>query len=71
MITKVLRSSVKDNEPGHEMKVKFVFEVKFDNNFRIKRKVRLAACGYSQVKGVNYNSTYASTASFFFFFFVN
>ena len=60
---KVLKSSLKVEEPGYEMKVKFVFEVKFDNNFEVKRKVRIVACGYSQVKGVNYNSTYAPTPS--------
>ena len=60
---KVLRQSNKNDEPGKEMKVKFIFEVKFDNNFRIKRKVRLVACGYSQIKNVNYNETYAPTPS--------
>ena len=59
----VLRLSNKKDAPGKEMKVKFIFEVKFDNQFRIKRKVRLVACGYSQIKNVNYGSTYSPTPS--------
>lgn len=59
----VLRECDKNDEPGKEMKVKFIFEVKFDNNFRVKRKVRLVACGYSQIKNINYNETYAPTPS--------
>ena len=42
-------------------KSKWVFDVTLDNEGNIKFKVRLVLCGYSQIKGINYDQTYAPT----------
>jgi hypothetical protein len=42
-------------------KSKFVFDVTLDNNGDIKFKARLVLLGYSQIKHVNYDETYAPT----------
>jgi len=46
---------------GHAMKTKFVFTVTFRSDYTLKYKARLVVCGYSQIKGVDYNETYAPT----------
>jgi hypothetical protein len=51
------------DQRGRGMKTKMVFRVNYDNNFNIKRKARLVCCGYSQIKGVEYDKTYSPTAS--------
>jgi hypothetical protein len=48
---------------GPGAKSKIILAVKFDNNMNLKYKARLVLCGYSQVKGMNYNQTYAPTIS--------
>ena len=48
---------------GTGAKSKLILSVKFDNNMQVKYKARLVLCGYSQVKGVDYNRTFAPTIS--------
>ena len=45
------------------MKGKWVFTVEYNDDGSIKRfKTRFVGCGYSQIAGVDYGDTYASTA---------
>ena len=48
-------------QTGRGMKSKLVFRVSYDNDYKLKFKVRLVMCGYSQIKGVDYAETYAPT----------
>ena len=48
-------------QEGKAAKSKFVFDVMYDNNGDIKFKARLVLCGYSQIRGVNYDQTFAPT----------
>lgn len=48
-------------QEGHAMKTKFVFTVTFRSDFTVKYKARLVVCGYSQIKGLDYEETYAPT----------
>ena len=50
-----------DEQTGRGMKSKLVFRVSYDNDYKLKFKVRLVMCGYSQIKGVDYAETYAPT----------
>jgi hypothetical protein len=45
-------------------KSKFVFKVKKEPDGSTKFKARLVGCGYSQIKGVDYDQTYAPTPGF-------
>jgi hypothetical protein len=45
-------------------KSKFVFKVKKEPDGSTKFKARLVGCGYSQIKGIDYNQTYAPTPGF-------
>ncbi len=42
-------------------KMRFVFQVKLDNDFKLKYKARLVLCGYSQVYKIDYLTTYSPT----------
>jgi hypothetical protein len=44
---------------------KFVFKVKVEPDGSIKFKARLVGCGYSQIKGLDYDLTYSPTPNFF------
>jgi hypothetical protein len=52
---------VADEQTGRGMKSKLVFRVSYDNDYKLKFKVRLVMCGYSQIKGLDYSETYAPT----------
>jgi hypothetical protein len=42
-------------------KSKFIFDVKYDADMSLRWKARLVLCGYSQIKGLNYEQTFAAT----------
>jgi hypothetical protein len=49
------------DQVGHAMRTKFVFTVSYRSDYTIKYKARLVVCGYSQIKGIDYNETYSPT----------
>ena len=46
---------------GRAMKSKIILIYKYNNDYSIKCKARLVACGYSQIKGLDYNEVFAPT----------
>lgn len=50
-------------QKGRAMKTKFVLSTLYKNDYSQKFKVRMVACGYSQIFGLDYQDTYAPTAS--------
>ncbi len=48
-------------QSGPGAKSRFVFNVMYDNSNNIKFKARLVLCGYSQVKGRDFDQTFAPT----------
>jgi hypothetical protein len=54
---------VASQQHGRAMKMKFVLKYKFNPDYTLVRKARLVICGYSQIKGIDYNETYAPTTT--------
>ncbi len=52
---------VADEQSGRGMKTRLLFRVSYDNDYKLKFKCRLVMCGYSQIKGLDYQDTYAPT----------
>ena len=48
---------------GRAMKSKIILRYMFKNDFTIKYRGRLVACGYSQIHGLDYHETYAPTVN--------
>ena len=48
---------------GAGMKMKCIFNEQLKNDFTRNHKCRIVICGYSQIKGLNYNETYSPTSS--------
>jgi len=49
------------SQTGRGLKTKMILRVSYDNDYNLKFKARLVICGYSQVKGLDYQDTYAPT----------
>ena len=48
---------------GRAMKTKLLLIYKYGPDYEIKCKARLVVCGYSQIKGIDYNDTYSPTTT--------
>jgi hypothetical protein len=55
----VLKPAVVQTGPG--IKMKMILKVMYDNDYSVKFKARLVACGYSQVYLRDYADTYSPT----------
>ena len=53
----------KAGHSGPGAKSRLVFDVTLDSNMELKFKTRFVLCGYSQIKGVNYDQTFAPTVT--------
>jgi hypothetical protein len=50
-------------QTGHGMKMKLILKTAYNNDFTVKYKARLVICGYSQIRGRDFDQTYSPTVS--------
>ena len=51
------------DQVGHAMKMKVILTLSYRNDYTLKYKARLVVCGYSQIKGIDYEETYSPTTA--------
>jgi hypothetical protein len=61
MMEKLKVMDVAQEQHGPGMKMKMILRTTYNNDFTIKHKARLVICGYSQVRGRDYEETYSPT----------
>jgi hypothetical protein len=54
---------IAEEQYGHGMKMKMLLKCAYNNDYSIKYKARLVACGYSQIHMRDFNETYAPTVA--------
>ena len=50
-----------EDQKGRAMKTKLVLKYTYTSDYQLKRKVRFVVCGYSQIKNLDFDQTFAPT----------